>query len=141
MINPIQTHIPLADGGDRYVIIEPALHKGNDGKLYPTGLFKIYKDAFGDETHLFTESAERNGKADNLADDQNPDYLGKFQLSETEWKFEGSILSYREQVALVEFITNYKSPGDQQQKQTPLDAFPENANPPEEFPLNPGSLS
>jgi hypothetical protein len=60
MTNPVQTHIPLADGGDRYVIIVPALHKGNDGKLHSTGLFKIYKDAFGDETHLFTEPGESN---------------------------------------------------------------------------------
>jgi hypothetical protein len=141
MTNPVQTHIPLADGGYRYVIIEPALHKGNDGNLHPTGLFKIYKDAFGDETHLFTETGESNGKPDNIADDQNPDYLGKIQLSTAEWKFEGSILSYHEQVALVEFITNYKSPGEQQQNRTSHDEFPESANPPEDLPLNPGSLS
>ncbi|WP_158557129.1 hypothetical protein [Mucilaginibacter conchicola] len=41
-------------------------------------MYKVYKDAFGDETHLFTESAEfEEGKAE-LPDDANPDYRGKF---------------------------------------------------------------
>ena len=62
MVNPVQAYTPLVDGGDRYVIIEPALHKGNDGKLHPTGLFKIYKDASGDKTHLLTQPAESNRK-------------------------------------------------------------------------------
>ncbi|QEM09951.1 hypothetical protein [Mucilaginibacter rubeus] len=141
MINPVQTHIPLADGTDRYVIIEPALHKDAQGKLHPTGLFKIYKDAFGDETHLFTEPAESEAQADDLPDDRNPDYLGKINLSATEWKYEGSLLSYYEQVALVEFISNYRSPEEQQKQQALQDDFPENANPPEDLPLNPGSLS
>jgi len=141
MINPVQTHIPLADGTDRYVIIEPALHKDARGKLHPTGLFKIYKDAFADETHLFTEPAETEAQSDNLPDDRNPDYLGKINLSATEWKYEGSLLSYYEQVALVEFISNYRSPEEEQKQQALQDEFPENANPPEDLPLNPGSLS
>ncbi|MEO3405018.1 hypothetical protein AAFN85_14015 [Mucilaginibacter sp. CAU 1740] len=141
MINPVQSHIPLPDGTDRYVIIEPALHKDAAGKLHPTGLFKIYKDAFGDETHLFTEPAESEGQPDDLPDDRNPDYLGKINLSATKWKYEGSLLSYHEQIALVEFISNYRSPEEQQKQQALQDDFPENANPPEDLPLNPGSLS
>ncbi|SEN95989.1 hypothetical protein SAMN05192574_104760 [Mucilaginibacter gossypiicola] len=141
MINPVQTHIPIADGTDRYVIIEPALHKDAEGKLHPTGLFKIYKDALGDETHLFAEPAENQAQSDDLPDDRNPDYLGKINLSATEWKYEGSLLSYYEQVALVEFISNYRSPEEQQKQQALQDEFPESANPPEDLPLNPGSLS
>lgn len=99
MINPVQTLIPLADGTDRYVIIDPALHKDVNGKLHPTGLFKIYKDAFGDETHLITEPGESEGPPRKFSDDRNPDYLGKILLSATEWKYEGSLLSHHEQVA------------------------------------------
>jgi hypothetical protein len=141
MTNPVQTHIPLDDGSDRYVVIVPALHKDAKGTLHPTGLFKIYKDAFGDETHLFTEPAENEGQADDLPDDRNPDYLGKIRLSATEWIYEGSLLSHHEQVALVEFITNYRSPDLQQKNHIFHNEFPESANPPEELPLNPGSLS
>jgi hypothetical protein len=142
MINPVQTSILQHDGSERYVIIEPALHKNPAGHLLPTGLFKIYKDAFGDETHLFTEPLESETRAGNLVDEQNPDYLGKISLSGTTWTFEGSLLSYYEQVALVEFITNYQSPEEHKNRQSKLpDEFPESANPPEDLPLNPGSLS
>ena len=142
MINPVQTSIPQQDGGERYVIIEPALHKDAQGQLRPTGLFKIYKDAFGDETHLFTEPAESEQQAGGLADEQNPDYLGEIKLSATEWKYEGSLLSYYEQVLLVEYIANYQSSEKGKNKQSGQQHdFPENANPPEDLPLNPGSLS
>ncbi|MDB5146772.1 MAG: hypothetical protein JWQ57_792 [Mucilaginibacter sp.] len=142
MINPVQTSILQHDGSERYVIIEPTLHKNPAGHLLPTGLFKIYKDAFGDETHLFTEPLESEARAGNLVDEQNPDYLGKIRLSGTTWTFEGSLLSYDEQVALVEFIANYQYPEEHKKKRSKLpDEFPESANPPEDLPLNPGSLS
>jgi hypothetical protein len=142
MLNPVQTSIPQHDDSKRYVIIEPALHKNAAGKLKSTSLYKIYKDAFGVETHLFTEPLERETRAGDLPDDQNPDYLGSIRLSETTWTYEGSLLSHHEQVVLVEFITNYQSPEEHKKSQSQLpDEFPEKANPPEDLPLNPGSLS
>jgi len=58
MINPVQISIPQADGSDSYVIIEPVIEKDDGAGFRSTGVYKIYKDAFGDETHLFTEPAE-----------------------------------------------------------------------------------
>ena len=51
MINAVQTTIPQPDGSDRQVIIEPILEKDGEQGLRATGVFKVYKDAFGDETH------------------------------------------------------------------------------------------
>jgi hypothetical protein len=111
MMNPVQTRIPQADGSDRYVIIEPVLEKDGEGGLRSTGVFKIYKDAFGDETHLFTEPAESEGPADDLPDEQNPDYLGKFVFEDGHLQhFEGQVLSLVEQAYLVVFIETYQKP-------------------------------
>lgn len=110
MINPVQTSIPQADGSDRYVIIEPILEKESKG-LRSTGVFKVYKDAFGDETHLFTEPMESDEPADDLPDWQNPDYLGKFVFEEGTLKhFEGQVLSVAEQAYLAVFIESYQEP-------------------------------
>lgn len=111
MINPVQTRIPQTDGSDRYVIIEPILEKDGDQGLRSTGEFKIFKDAFGDETHLFTEPAEKAGPADNLPDEQNPDYLGKFVFEDGRVKhFEGQLLNVAEQAYLAVFIESYEEP-------------------------------
>ena len=111
MINPVQTTIPQPDGSDRYVIIEPILENTADKGLQPTGVFKVYKDAFGDETHLFTEPLESDGPADDLPDEQNPDYLGKFVFEGGELEhFEGGILSLAEQAYLAVFIETYQEP-------------------------------
>jgi hypothetical protein len=109
MMNPVQTTIPQPDGSDRYVIIEPVLEKEGPRGLRSTGEFKIYKDAFGDETHLFTESAESDGPADDLPDDQNPDYLGKFFFEGgCVQHFEGQVLSIAEQAYLAVLIETYQ---------------------------------
>lgn len=71
MINTVQTMIPQQDGSDRYVIIEPVLIKDSVGAWGTNGEYKIYKDAFGDETRLFTEPLERDAPWDELPDEQN----------------------------------------------------------------------
>lgn len=111
MINPVQTTIPQADGSDRYVIIEPILERDADDKLQPTGVFKIYKAIKGDETHLFTEPAERAGKADELTDEENPDYLGKFIFENgVVQHFQGQVLSVAEQAYLAVVIETLTEP-------------------------------
>jgi hypothetical protein len=111
MISPVQTTIPQPDGSNRYVIIEPMLEKDNALGLRSTGIFRIYKDAFGDETHLFTKPAENDGLADDLPDDQNPDYLGKFFFQDgCVQHFEGQVLSIAEQAYLAVLIETYQEP-------------------------------
>lgn len=111
MINPVQTTIPQPDGSDRYVIIEPILEKEGEHGLRSTGVFKIYKDTFGDETHLFTEPMESDGPADDLPDEQNPDYLGKFIFENGAVQhFEGQVLSVAEQAYLAVLIETYQEP-------------------------------
>jgi hypothetical protein len=134
MTNPVQTSLLQADGSKRYVIIEPVLKKDAPAHLHETGIFKIYKDAFGDESHLFTEPAEKEGQADDLPDEQNPDYLGRLHFSGKRWRYEGSGLSSKEQETLAKFIRKG-------QTLETTEEFSESANPPEDPPLNPGSLS
>ncbi|NOW96102.1 hypothetical protein [Mucilaginibacter sp. SG564] len=111
MFNPVQTTIPQPDGSDRYVIIEPILEKEGEQGLRSTGVFKIYKDAFGDETHLFTDPMESDGPADDLPDDENPDYLDRFVFENGSVQhFEGQVLSVAEQAYLVVFIETYQEP-------------------------------
>jgi len=111
MINPVQTSIPQPDGSDRYVIIEPILEKEGEHGLRSTGVFKIFKDAFGDETHLFTEPMDSDAPADDLPDEQNPDYLGKFVFEGGSVQhFEGQVLSLAEQAYLAVFIETYREP-------------------------------
>lgn len=111
MINPIQTTIPQQDGSDRNVIIEPVLIKDSAGAWGTNGEYKIYKDAFGDETRLFTEPLERVGSSDDLPDEQNPDYLGKLIFKDGQVShFEGEVLNLAEQAYLAVFIETYQEP-------------------------------
>ncbi|SDE63731.1 hypothetical protein SAMN05216464_10852 [Mucilaginibacter pineti] len=111
MISPLQTTIPQPDGSDRHVIIEPVLEKDSEGRFGSTGVYKVFKDAFGDETHLFTEPLESEAPADDLPDEQNPDYLGKFVFENRELQhFEGQVLSLAEQAYLAVFIESYQEP-------------------------------
>jgi hypothetical protein len=112
MRNPIQTSIPQEDGSERPVIIEPVLERVSGQGLQPTGVFKIYKDAFGDQTHLFTETAEKVDAANDPPDEQNPDYLGKFVFKNgSVQQFEGHVLSIAEQSYLAVLIEQYEEPG------------------------------
>jgi hypothetical protein len=111
MLSPVQTSIPQADGSDRYVIIEPILENDGEHGLRSTGVFKIYKDAFREETQLFTEPLQSDEAADDLPDEQNPDYLGKFLFEGGSVKhFEGQVLSVAEQAYLAVFIKSYQEP-------------------------------
>ena len=115
MINPVQTTIPQPDGSDRQVIIEPIREREGEHGLRRTGVFKIYKDAFGDETHLFTEPAELDEARDDLPDEQNPDYPGKFVFEGCDLQhFEGGVLSLAEQAYLAVFIESYQEPDIEQ---------------------------
>ncbi|MGZ3871286.1 MAG: hypothetical protein ACXVJD_00125, partial [Mucilaginibacter sp.] len=67
MINPLQLSLISNDGTKRNIIIEPILERQENG-LGNTGVFKIYKDAFGDESTLFTESLEIEEAGSELAD-------------------------------------------------------------------------
>jgi len=111
MINPVQTTIPQPDGSDRYVIIEPILEKDTEQRWCSTGVFKIFKDAFADETELITELRESNEENNDLPDEQNPDYLGKFVFKDgSVERFEGTVLSLAEQAYLAVFIESYQEP-------------------------------
>ena len=77
-MNPVQTSIPQADGSDLQAIIEPILDQDCKQGLRSNGVFKLYQDAFRDETHLFIEQAESDEPANDLPDEHNPHYLGKF---------------------------------------------------------------
>jgi hypothetical protein len=108
MINPVQISIPQADGSDRYVVIEPIIEKTVDNSWRSTGEYKIYKDVIGDQTLLVTEPAEPGPVDDQLTDEQNPDYLGKFVFETGRVKhFEGQVLSVAEQAYLVIVIETY----------------------------------
>ena len=93
MINPIQTSLLQDDGIERYVIIEPILERDEQENLVCIGQYKIYKDAFGDQTILFTEPNE-SSIGDDLADAANPDYLGSFSMDgETgDYIYEGMVV-------------------------------------------------
>src|ERR1700744_618829 len=111
MFDPVQTTIPQPDGSDRAVIIEPLIEKDAGGHYTETGVYKIYKDAFGDETHLFTEPAAFDEDDDALPDEDNPDYLGRFVFESGSVKhYEGSVLSLAEQAYLAVFIETYEEP-------------------------------
>jgi hypothetical protein len=111
MINPVQTSVTQPDGTDRYLIIEPVIEKMDGDGLQATGMYKIYKDAFGDETHLFTEPAELTATENHLPDESNPDYLGTLQISDDRnFVYAGDLLSIQEQRELVEIIQRYEEP-------------------------------
>jgi hypothetical protein len=103
--------LPLFTFIRKFVLIEPILENDGEQGLRSTGVFKIFKDAFGDETNLFTEPAENEGPADDLPDEQYPDYLGKFVFEDSSVKhFEGQVLSIAEQAHLAIFIETYQEP-------------------------------
>ena len=103
MLTPAQISIVQHDDSLRKIIVEPILEKNGD-ELVDTRAYKIYKDAFGDETVLITEPRE-TGENDDLADQNNPDYLGKITLiDDTLWNYEGDILSSDEQLQIASFL-------------------------------------
>jgi hypothetical protein len=105
MKNPVQLSLIQADGSPRQIIIEPVLEQGDDDSLQNTGVYKIYKDAFGDESTLFTEPLEINDINDELPDKDNPDYLGKITIiNSVEWQYDGDLLGNDEQLQVLKCI-------------------------------------
>jgi len=105
MINPIQLSLTQPNGASRKVIIEPVLEKNAENGLKATGVYKIYKDAFGDESTLFTEPLEIDETNSDLPDESNPDYLGKIILTDNpQWQYTGDLLNSKEQEQVVKYI-------------------------------------
>ncbi len=104
MINPGQLSLTTPDGTNRNIIIEPMLEKDEQG-LRGTGVYKLYKDAFGEESSLFTEPLEAGETNDDLPDSKNPDFLGTLTFTTSlNWQYEGDLLSVDEQNQVVEYI-------------------------------------
>ncbi len=104
MINPLQVSLNDADDSKRHIIVEPVLKKQGNS-LIDTGVYKLYKDGFGEESVLFTEPLEIEEQNTDLADNMNPDYLGKITLdTQNSWKYEGDLLSAAEQEELISRI-------------------------------------
>jgi hypothetical protein len=103
MKTPAQISIVQPDDSSRKIIVAPVL-VSHGSELIDTGVYKIYKDAFGDETVLITEPRE-TGENTDLADAANPDYLGKITLTDRgQWNYEGDILSNDEQLQVITFL-------------------------------------
>lgn len=103
MLTPAQISVIRPDDSLRKIIVEPVLERDND-ELVNTGVYKIYKDAFGDETTLITEPRERDIN-DDLADKNNPDYLGRIILVDDGlWNYDGDVLSAEEQLQVAKFL-------------------------------------
>jgi len=106
MINPVQLSLTQSDGSSRKIIIEPVLKSSEENSLKNTGVYKIYKDAFGDESTLFTEPLEINESNTDLADEDNPDYLGKITIIDSiDWRYEGDLLNTEEQAQVIKYIS------------------------------------
>ncbi|HVW97720.1 MAG TPA: hypothetical protein VHA56_17225 [Mucilaginibacter sp.] len=107
MTDPLQLSLNRHDGTTRRVIIEPVLQRDETG-LYNTGVYKIFKDALGDESALFTEPLEKNKTNNDLPDDSNPDYLGELIFDGlSHWRYHGELLTLNEQKQVATYIMRY----------------------------------
>jgi hypothetical protein len=108
MIKPAQLTLTKNDGTTRNIIIEPILVEHNKA-LRDTRTYKIFKDAFGEESALFTEPLEIDEQNDDLANSINPDFLGKIIVKDiSDWNYEGDLLSAAEQKQAAKYILTYK---------------------------------
>lgn len=107
MTNPLQLSLTANDGTKRNIIIEPVLEKDKKG-LHPNGSYKIFKDAFGDESTLFTEPLETVTPNNDMPDSLNPDYLGEIIFDTlSNWTYNGDLLSLDEQKQAATYIMKY----------------------------------
>ncbi|MCR8559772.1 hypothetical protein KXD93_19130 [Mucilaginibacter sp. BJC16-A38] len=107
MTNPLQLSLVKEDGTKRYIIIEPILEKYEKG-LRNTGTYKLFKDGFGEESTLFTEPLETTDPNTDLADNLNPDYLGKITFDgQSHWHYSDGLLSLDEQKQAATCILKY----------------------------------
>lgn len=110
MINPVYFDIEHEDGSKRNIIIEPVLKKTGGG-VTATGSYKIYKNSIDNQSSLFTEKLEIDEKNDDLADENNPDFLGIFSIdAKGKWSYNGSLLKTKEQEQIVRYIQKHQSP-------------------------------
>jgi len=106
MTNPLQLSLTNEEG-KRKIIIAPVLEKV-DKKLHPTGVYKIFKDAVGDESQLFTEPLETLAPNNDVPEHLNPDYLGEIIFDGlSHWTYHGDILSLDEQKQTANYIMKY----------------------------------
>ena len=107
MINPATIAFVRDDGTKHFVLIEPLLEKAGN-TLKSTGVFKLYKDAAGDESALFTEPLELEEGEGSLQDAVNPDYLGKINLPAIgDWHYEGDLLTQNELSKIAEYLKKH----------------------------------
>jgi len=108
MTNPQQLSLVKEDGTKRNIIIEPVLEKNGKKGLQNTGTYRIYKDAFGDESALFTEPLETTEPNTRMADSINPDYLGEIVFDgQSNWAYHGDLLSLDEQKQAATYILRW----------------------------------
>src|SRR3569623_367339 len=104
MINPAYFVIEHSGSSKRRIIIEPVLEKGSGG-IVATGSYKIYKNSADNESGLFTQKLEIDERNDDLADGNNPDFLGVLSLKpDGKWLYEGNLLDAEEQKQIAEYI-------------------------------------
>jgi len=108
MTNPLQLSLVKEDSTKRHIIIEPVLEKNGKKGLHNTGTYRIYKDAFGDESTLFTEPLETIEPNNTMPDNMNPDYLGEIIFDgQSHWAYHGDLLSLDEQKQAATYILRY----------------------------------
>lgn len=108
MTNPLQLSLVKEDGTKRNIIIEPVLEKNGKKGLHNTGTYRIYKDAFGDESTLFTEPLETIEPNIRIPDNINPDYLGEIVFDgQSRWAYHGDLLSLDEQKQAATYILRH----------------------------------
>lgn len=103
MKNPVYLALKHADGSLRNIIVEPVLKHDLSDK----GIYKIYKTSIDNESALFTETLEIDEGQSNLADKNNPDYLGTItfgQADHQQWKYEGDLLTRNEQQQIANYL-------------------------------------
>jgi len=108
MTNPLQLSLVKEDGTKRNIIIEPILERNDKKGLQNTGAYRIYKDAFGDESTLFTEPLETIQRNTRIPDNINPDYLGVIIFDgQSNWAYHGDLLSLDEQKQAATYILRW----------------------------------
>lgn len=100
MADPLQFTYIQGDGSVRKVIAAPieAHSDANDNRT-----FKLYKNALDDDSTLFTDDSLKGVENNDIADEDNPDYLGTMIINQAdEWEYNGDVLSEKEQRQIAE---------------------------------------
>ena len=109
MIGAQILEIRTNDHSKQMIIIEPVLERLGNGEA-ATGSYKIYKSYIYNRSELFSGKPLIKYKNDDLPDEQNPDYLGKFTIGATgEWHYLGNLLNEEEQLQLAQHVREFIS--------------------------------